>query len=567
MLYTADNGGVSSGLKRLLAYYRIPEPSFPPELSGKELVDYLNENTSLILIPAALEEGWYRKLSCPMLTWDREGLCRVVFPGGLGRAYFYNANSGHRVYVSRNNGSGFRREGYVVQRDLPGEIPALRGAAGLLLRRMGGPELGLFFLWSLLGGGLLALLSALVKSMVAGAVLHAGLSNVPGYLAELAGLAVAGLFMLDIGICMARRMSRRAALGLLSALGERVWLAAPRQDFVQQAAALAELRRDGERLCLCALTLMCGAGMLIPAALALAPVSLRLAGAAVGTVLVLALAAAAVVWIWGKRPADSQDWAEYRWLEGRSGDVRFGVERPFPFGRRALVRRDHRMGWSFALLLSLVFLAGTWERLPLTELLYGTMLFFPVILPLSALGRAAQTGEALARLRTLLPQAKRYRRDRRELPDMDSPLELKNVTFTYPGRREPVLRDIELLITPGEVLGILGGTGAGKTTLAKLMTGLLEPDRGMVYYGGTQLERYAPESVRRRIALEKGTDIRLLDHAPDSLDGRTTVIFSAHEEELDCCGRICELVDGRLKVREKTVRTGLKGRQGKETLA
>lgn len=135
---------------------------------------------------------------------------------------------------------------------------------------------------------------------------------------------------------------------------------------------------------------------------------------------------------------------------------------------------------------------------------------------------------------------------------MDSPLELKTVTFTYPGRREPVLREVELLVTPGEVVGILGGTGAGKTTLARLMTGLLEPDCGMVYYGGTELRRYEPEFIRGRIALENGTDIRLLEGKPERLDGRTTVIFSTREEDLACCGRIYELAGGRLLERKIT---------------
>ena len=97
-----------------------------------------------------------------------------------------------------------------------------------------------------------------------------------------------------------------------------------------------------------------------------------------------------------------------------------------------------------------------------------------------------------------------------------------------------------------------GGTGEGKSTLARLMTGLLEPDCGMVYYGGTELWRYEPEFIRSRIALENGTDIRLLERAPDSLDGRTTVIFSVREEDLVCCGRIYELADGRLLERNIT---------------
>lgn len=542
-MYRADRETVFEGVRELLAYYRIPDVSLPPELSGEGLAGYLNGNTPLILVPVVLEENWYRGLSCPLLTWDQEGLCRAVFPGGLGRAWFRSAGSGRRVAVTKGNEGQFRRECYAVQRDLPGKTPTLRGALRRLLAGMGGPELGFFLLWSLLGGVFLALLSMLVRSMMTDAVLRSELSAVRGYFLGLAGLTLAGLVMLYIGRRMALRMSRRGGLGLLPALGARLWLSVEHREHAAQAAMLASLREDGERLCRWALTLLWGAGMLPSAAAALRGVSPRMAEAALGSALILTLAGIAVAW--PRRETPVEDRERYRWLEGRGGDKRFGVERPFPFARRAPSQENGRPGWALPLLLSPMLLAGAGEK-P-TDLICGMMLALPVIAaPALLLSLGPGTGEALSRLRKLLLQAESRRRHQQELPDMDSPLELKTVTFTYPGRREPVLREVELLVTPGEVVGILGGTGAGKTTLARLMTGLLEPDCGMVYYGGTELRRYEPEFIRSRIALENGADIRLLDRAPERLDGRTTVIFSTREEDMACCGRIYELADGRL---------------------
>lgn len=548
-MYRAEREAASGGVGELLAYYRIPNVSLPPELSGERLADCLNGSTPLILIPIVLKENWYRSLSCPVLTWDQEELCRAVFPGGLGRAWFRSAGSGRRVAVTKENEGQFHRECYAVQRDLAGTTPTLQGALRRLLAGMGDLELFFFLLWSLLGGVFLVLLSMLVRSMMTDAVLRSELSAVQGYSLGLAGLTLAGLVMLYIGRRMALRMSRRGGLGLLPALGARLWLSVERREHAAQAAMLASLREDGEKLCHWVLTLLWGTGMLLPAAVALWGVSPRMAEAALGSALVLSLVGIAVTWLWREAPEENRE--RYRWLEGRGGDKRFGVERPFPFTRRAPSQENGRLGWALPLLLSPVLLAGAGEKL--TDLLCGMMLAFPVIAaPALLLSRGARTGEALSRLRKLLPQAESRRGHQQELPDTDSPLELKTVTFTYPGRREPVLREVELLVTPGEVLGILGGTGAGKTTLARLMTGLLEPDCGMVYYGGTELRRYEPEFIQGRIALENGTDIRLLERAPERLDGRTTVIFSTREEDLACCGRIYELVDGRLLERDIT---------------
>ena len=61
-------------------------------------------------------------------------------------------------------------------------------------------------------------------------------------------------------------------------------------------------------------------------------------------------------------------------------------------------------------------------------------------------------------------------------------IELKEVTFTYPGSTEPVLRDIFLHFASGETVALVGENGAGKTTLAKLLACRYDPDRGAVLF-------------------------------------------------------------------------------------
>ena len=59
-------------------------------------------------------------------------------------------------------------------------------------------------------------------------------------------------------------------------------------------------------------------------------------------------------------------------------------------------------------------------------------------------------------------------------------LELKNVSYQYPGSDEYAIRDLSLIIKPGEFTAIVGDSGAGKTTLADLILGVAEPDSGEI---------------------------------------------------------------------------------------
>lgn len=78
----------------------------------------------------------------------------------------------------------------------------------------------------------------------------------------------------------------------------------------------------------------------------------------------------------------------------------------------------------------------------------------------------------------------------RELSGLRRPpkVELKDVTFTYPGQEEPALCHVSLTIRPGEKVALVGLNGAGKTTLVKLLSGLYRPDSGQILLDGVPME-------------------------------------------------------------------------------
>ena len=97
--------------------------------------------------------------------------------------------------------------------------------------------------------------------------------------------------------------------------------------------------------------------------------------------------------------------------------------------------------------------------------------------------------EELERQKTIEEKKRRHKAVK---PGNERHIFARNLTYTYPNKQEPVLKDISLTIRDGETVGIIGATGAGKTTLVDLLLGLLKPDSGSVCYGAMDIyEDYA----------------------------------------------------------------------------
>jgi ATP-binding cassette subfamily B protein len=86
-------------------------------------------------------------------------------------------------------------------------------------------------------------------------------------------------------------------------------------------------------------------------------------------------------------------------------------------------------------------------------------------------------------------------------PDPADGVRFEDVSFSYPGAREPTLNQINLHIRPGESLALVGENGAGKSTLIKLLCGLYQPDSGRVLVHGLDVRDWQRNALRRQIAV------------------------------------------------------------------
>ena len=162
--------------------------------------------------------------------------------------------------------------------------------------------------------------------------------------------------------------------------------------------------------------------------------------------------------------------------------------------------------------------------------------------------------------------------------DLDGAVEFDDVTFTYPGDEKPTISDISFKVKSGEMIGIVGATGSGKTTLAQLIPRLFDPDTGIVKVGGHDVRAVTEADLRKTVGfvlqrstlfsgtiaenLQQGNPNVNLDDATSALDAHseklvqealahelgdtTTIIIAEKISSIIKADRILVLDEGRL---------------------
>jgi ABC-type multidrug transport system fused ATPase/permease subunit len=100
---------------------------------------------------------------------------------------------------------------------------------------------------------------------------------------------------------------------------------------------------------------------------------------------------------------------------------------------------------------------------------------------------------------TFLEMEGEERQTGRSVPEPAGAIRCDDVSFTYPGAAQPALQGINLTLTPGERLALVGENGAGKTTLVKLLLGLYAPTAGRVLAQGVDLQEIDPQEWRAKL--------------------------------------------------------------------
>jgi len=141
------------------------------------------------------------------------------------------------------------------------------------------------------------------------------------------------------------------------------------------------------------------------------------------------------------------------------------------------------------------------------ELFPGGMIAASILM-----GRAlAPVEQAIGSWRSAIAARNAYRRIKKQLeqaplpdaamrlPPPEGRLSIENVAYAYPGAEHPVLRNVTFQLEPGEVLGLIGPSAAGKSTLAQLLVGNVRPAVEHVRLDGADMAKWQPEDKGRYI--------------------------------------------------------------------
>ncbi len=126
----------------------------------------------------------------------------------------------------------------------------------------------------------------------------------------------------------------------------------------------------------------------------------------------------------------------------------------------------------------------------------------------------------------------------------DGSIEFKHVDFSYKkDAKEPVLKDINLKIRSGETIGILGGTGSGKSSLVSLLSRLYDVTKGSVLVGGRDVREYDLEVIRNQVAVVLQNNVLFSGTILDNLrwgDKEATKEECMHACDLACASEFIE---------------------------
>jgi ATP-binding cassette, subfamily B, bacterial CvaB/MchF/RaxB len=127
-----------------------------------------------------------------------------------------------------------------------------------------------------------------------------------------------------------------------------------------------------------------------------------------------------------------------------------------------------------------------------------------------------------------------------DLAHLAPSLELRNVSFRY-GEGEPwTLKDANFHIDAGQSVAVTGASGVGKTTLLKILLGILPPDEGQVLYGGIPVRQLGLANVRQRIGTVMQEDVLLSGSLADNISFFDT---QPEQDRIEACAAMAQLHD------------------------
>ena len=524
---------------REIGWYAGMEFRRPPARrveSCRDPVDEIGRASRIRYREVVLEGDWWQRDNGPLLAFrtdaGHEPRPVALLPASPRRYRMVDPASGSTTRVDASVAASLQPTGYMFYRPLP-ETDVTAGTLLAHAFKLNSGEV-LMILGMALLGGLIAMATPIMTAVVFGTIVPAGERS---QLLQVAiGLGVAGLASAAFGLTKdfaILRFEGRADNALEGALWDRL-LALPVEFFRGYAAGDLANRVNGVNTIRQLLTsaalnaVLTGVFSIFSLAMIfyyswkLALLSILLAAVAVVVELLTgwaqlhaqresanragrleAVVLQQLTAVGKLRVAGGESRAFARWMTEYLEKTRYDI-------RTRLIQNGSGTFSAFYTIFATILVFGLYYFFLDKSLATGDFLGFN-----AAYGQFmhAQLGAAAAvvSLVRTIPLFERARPILRALPETHSgrgdpgelrgEIELRDVTFRYAAGLRPILDGVSLKVEPGEYVAFVGSTGAGKTTLIKLLLGFETPESGEVLYDGKDVRGLDPVALRRQLGI------------------------------------------------------------------
>lgn len=165
---------------------------------------------------------------------------------------------------------------------------------------------------------------------------------------------------------------------------------------------------------------------------------------------------------------------------------------------------------------------------------YADTLIWPMIAGGLLINEVSNAKAALQRISVILDAKEDIVDDKNAIvhEHIEGNIEFKNLTFYYPESKIPSLQDISFKVNKGQMIGILGRTGSGKSTLISLFDKLYPVSKGQLFIDGVDINLWRKQDLRENIALVSQTSYLFSGSVKDSISFSEKKLFEYDEDKI-----------------------------------
>ena len=518
-------------IELIAEYFHLEVPPYQPRKEAlPELIDAILHPTGIMKRRILLDGSWWKDGDAPLLVrrrTDQGEQILALFPDTFRGYYYRDAQTNHKIRITRENQEQFEKQAFCFYVPLP-------------LRPLSGKELVLFLIrWIrtsdlvmyVLSSVFLAMIGMIPTYMFQVAFSQIVPSRKVGMLVSLFVLLVTtascSFLMSSSRFSLNLRIQSRLDLVLENSVYARI-INLPASFFknrtsgsvAQKVSSLNKLPKIIGDILTMLTNILISFFSVIPIFFIASELALPAIVCLIVTlilVLVSMLQETRLFWremtcseensslVFGLisgierlRVSGSEMRAYARWLKGYSKKAGASFAVRFPLCVRSeLITTMRLVGllWAFHI---------SWRcHLQVAQLAAFTSAFGVAV---SCIDNVANHSRSISRLKPILDLGKpvleavpESSRNGKAVSGLEGKIELKNVTFRYEKDEPAVLDHLNLTITPGEYVAIVGKSGCGKSTLVKLLLGFELPDQGTISYDGNEMKQLDLFTLRRNI--------------------------------------------------------------------